>query len=189
MSKITYSDKEYIYENASIPEINKITDGNMNEIKTVVNENDTRLSIVETNQGTLANLTTTEKTNLVGAINEVDSNLHTYSEIVSVHPDELITMESGFKILDSSVCKQKNHYFGYITIKKSGVFASSQELVGKLKVTPKNRVNLYGVSGVGNDIWNIPSNFAYLYIGTNKEILIRGKNTDSYIKTYLDFLV
>lgn len=47
MSKITYSDKEFIYENASIPEINKITDENMNEIKTVVNENDTRLSTVE----------------------------------------------------------------------------------------------------------------------------------------------
>ena len=30
MSKITYADKEYIYENAEIPEINKITDGNMN---------------------------------------------------------------------------------------------------------------------------------------------------------------
>ena len=26
MSKITYTDKEYIYENAEIPEINKITD-------------------------------------------------------------------------------------------------------------------------------------------------------------------
>src|SRR5574344_417882 len=47
MSKITYSDKEYIYENASIPEINKITDGNMNEIKTVVNANDDRLITAE----------------------------------------------------------------------------------------------------------------------------------------------
>lgn len=47
MSKITYTDKEYIYENAEIPEINKITDGNMNEIKSVVNENDTRLTTAE----------------------------------------------------------------------------------------------------------------------------------------------
>lgn len=47
MSKITYSDKEYIYENASIPEINKITDGNMNEIKTVINANDDRLITAE----------------------------------------------------------------------------------------------------------------------------------------------
>src|SRR5574344_823792 len=44
MSKITYTDKEYIYKNDSIPEINKITDVNMNEIKRVVNENDTRLT-------------------------------------------------------------------------------------------------------------------------------------------------
>ena len=44
MSKITYADKEYIYENASIPEINKITDGNMNEIKSVVNGLDSEVS-------------------------------------------------------------------------------------------------------------------------------------------------
>jgi hypothetical protein len=48
MSKITYTDKVAIYENASIPEINKITDGNMNEIKRVVNENDDRLITAET---------------------------------------------------------------------------------------------------------------------------------------------
>lgn len=47
MSKITYTDKEYIYKNAEIPEINKITDENMNEIKSVVNENDTRLTTAE----------------------------------------------------------------------------------------------------------------------------------------------
>ena len=44
MSKITYADKEYIYKNDEIPAINKITDDDMNEIKSVVNEIDTNVS-------------------------------------------------------------------------------------------------------------------------------------------------
>lgn len=40
MSKITYANKVAINENAEIPNINKITDSDMNEIKAVVNNND-----------------------------------------------------------------------------------------------------------------------------------------------------
>lgn len=39
MAKITFNDKSYINENADIPEVNKITDANINEIKSVVNSN------------------------------------------------------------------------------------------------------------------------------------------------------
>lgn len=38
MSKITYGDKVAINENASIPEANKITDANMNDIKGAINQ-------------------------------------------------------------------------------------------------------------------------------------------------------
>lgn len=40
MSKITYANKVAINENAEIPDINKVTDSDMNEIKAVVNNND-----------------------------------------------------------------------------------------------------------------------------------------------------
>lgn len=40
MAKITYEDKIAIKEQTTIPEINKITAENMNEIKEVVNELD-----------------------------------------------------------------------------------------------------------------------------------------------------
>lgn len=40
MSKITYANKVAINENPEIPDINKVTDNDMNEIKTVVNNND-----------------------------------------------------------------------------------------------------------------------------------------------------
>lgn len=38
MNKITYTNKVAINENAEIPDINKVTDNDMNEIKTVVND-------------------------------------------------------------------------------------------------------------------------------------------------------
>lgn len=38
MNKITYADKVAINENADIPNINKVTDNDMNEIKSVVND-------------------------------------------------------------------------------------------------------------------------------------------------------
>ena len=45
MAKITFEDKVALLENADIPEINKVTDGNINEIKQVVNENDDKFLI------------------------------------------------------------------------------------------------------------------------------------------------
>lgn len=40
MSKITYDDKSYLNLNSNIPNVNKVTDADMNEIKNVVNDND-----------------------------------------------------------------------------------------------------------------------------------------------------
>lgn len=39
MAKITYADKSYLNENANVPATNKVTDTDMNEIKSVVNSN------------------------------------------------------------------------------------------------------------------------------------------------------
>lgn len=68
MSKITYTNKVTLNSQPSIADENKVTSGDMNEIKTVVNNNDD-------NVGDLTSLTTTNKTSLVSAINEVKSNL------------------------------------------------------------------------------------------------------------------
>lgn len=69
MSKITYTNKSTLNPQPSIAEENKVTSDDMNEIKNVVNANDD-------NVGDLANLNTTEKSNIVGAINEVNNNLN-----------------------------------------------------------------------------------------------------------------
>lgn len=71
MAQITYADKSYVNQNANIPAINKVQDTDMNEIKTVVNTNDT-------NVGDLTTLATDTKTSIVGAINEL-KNAEVYS--------------------------------------------------------------------------------------------------------------
>lgn len=53
--KLTYANKVALNENAEIPNINKVTDSDMNEIKTVVNNNDDELTTINTN---LMNATT-----------------------------------------------------------------------------------------------------------------------------------
>lgn len=71
MGKITYDNKIQLNENANIPNNQKCRAVDMNEIKSVVNENDT-------NVGSLSNLNTTDKTSVINAINEVNSKHITY---------------------------------------------------------------------------------------------------------------
>lgn len=92
MSKITYADKQALNENTSIADINKVKASDLNEIKTVVNQNDdtttnntteintikTSIETINTNIGNLNNLETTDKTNVVNSINEIN-NRFTYS--------------------------------------------------------------------------------------------------------------
>lgn len=67
MAKITYTNKVALNENPEIALINKVTDDDLNQIKSVVNTNDD-------NVGDLTTLTTTTKTSTVAAINELQSN-------------------------------------------------------------------------------------------------------------------
>lgn len=56
MAKITYDDKVALNEEPSIAEINKVTDDNMNEIKSSVND---LYDTVSTNTSNISSLTTT----------------------------------------------------------------------------------------------------------------------------------
>lgn len=58
-----------IYENGTTPAINA---ANLNKSEQGIYDNDARSTTNATNIGTLSNLTTTSKTNLVSAINEVN---------------------------------------------------------------------------------------------------------------------
>lgn len=67
MAKIQFENKVALNENASMPNINKCRADDMNEIKNVVNKNDDLV-------GDLSTLNTTDKSSIVGAINEVNEN-------------------------------------------------------------------------------------------------------------------
>lgn len=78
MSKITYANKQALNENTSIADINKVKASDLNEIKEVVNQNDDNtatntieISTINNKIGDLNNLETTDKTNIVNAINGV----------------------------------------------------------------------------------------------------------------------
>lgn len=71
MAKITYANKATLNPQPSISVENKVTDADMNEIKTSVNT-------LYDNQGDLSSLATTNKTSIVNAINEL-KNAEVYS--------------------------------------------------------------------------------------------------------------
>ena len=66
MAQITYADKVALNTNSQVADINKVNDSDMNEIKSVVNQNDT-------NVGNLSNLNTEDKSSVVNAINEINN--------------------------------------------------------------------------------------------------------------------
>ena len=87
MSKITYTNKVDLYEDTSIADINKVKASDMNEIKTVVNNNDNNTTTNTNAIGTLTDLTTTNKDNLVNAINEVNDIYYQSGETITVGQD------------------------------------------------------------------------------------------------------
>lgn len=64
MAKITWTDKTALNPQPSIARENKCTDADLNEIKSVVNTNDD-------NVGDITTLTTTDKSSIVNAVNEL----------------------------------------------------------------------------------------------------------------------
>lgn len=66
MAKITYDNKETLNTQPSVADANKVTSNDMNEIKSVVNTNYGEV-------GDITTLTTTNKSSVVSAVNELKS--------------------------------------------------------------------------------------------------------------------
>jgi len=91
MAQITYSNKVALNENSSIADINKVNASDMNEIKSVVNENYNEV-------GDITNLTTTDKTSVVNAINEVNRK-----DIITVYVTSNHTASSATDYIPNSL--------------------------------------------------------------------------------------
>ena len=104
MAQITYADKVALNTNSQIADINKTTASDMNEIKSVVNENDD-------NVGNLSNLNTTNKSSLVGAINELTEKgvFNLWSGDVT-SSNTAINLNENYKNYDFIVVVSRNDY-------------------------------------------------------------------------------
>lgn len=69
MRTINYTNKTALNVNSSIADVNKCNAGDLNEIKSVVNANASEC-------GNASSLNTSNKTNLVNAINEVNTKVN-----------------------------------------------------------------------------------------------------------------
>lgn len=100
MAKITYGDKTFINENVGVADINKVKDTDMNEIKSVVNDNYDELDTMKANEEYSTNETTTNSTWINGkpiyrkvvsqvpfssTINQVAIGVNTIEEVVNMY--------------------------------------------------------------------------------------------------------
>lgn len=146
MAQITYADKSTMNENSSIPATNKCQASDMNEIKSVVNGNYTEV-------GDITNLTTTDKTSVVNAINETDNRLD------NLFYYEDITLASN------------------ITINANSNYGS-----GTQTKTISSRAGYKPVMAVLNNTWNRTCYLWYCNIVSNTQINWRAGNiTNSQI--------
>ena len=104
MAKITYEDKEFLNKNENIADKNKVNDTDLNQIKEVINQNDD-------NVGNLSNLNTTNKSSLVGAINELTEKgvFNLWSGDVT-SSNTAINLNDNYKNYDFIVVVSRNDY-------------------------------------------------------------------------------
>lgn len=108
INTITYANKSDI-NTSSVPITNKITSSDINEVKTVVNDNATLM-------GDLTNLNTTDKSSLVSAINEALDNV-----TITTYANETVIQFSNGLMINT----KKEAYSGVsVSTAWGGVYAS-----------------------------------------------------------------
>lgn len=132
---INYTNKSDI-NTSSTPATNKVVAADMNEIKSVVNTNANL-------QGDLANLNTTDKSSLVGAVNEVEN---------STHPILLYDDASGTGADNDVNLSQDISNFKFLTIyaRSNGGTLLTKKI---LSLRPTFILDCLDDNGSGTNIW------------------------------------
>ena len=132
---ITYGNKQYLNQNANIPATNKVQDTDMNEIKSVVNNNATETSNNTTNIGNLSNLATENKTSIVNSINEL-KNAEVYStNEVKTNKVWIDGKPIYRKVIESNFTTSTGNTINYAT---SSLNLNMETLVGLRSVSQSN---------------------------------------------------
>ena len=144
MAKITYENKVALNVNSDIADVNKCNATDLNEIKNVVNENDdntttntNNIANNTANIGTLSNLNTTSKNNLVSAINEVNANANNLKPVqlysyTGTNKQTSITLSdsySNYKFIE--IYGQRNVMHGFIKMNTTDSNVIDFNIVGQ----------------------------------------------------------
>ena len=159
MAKITYENKVALNVNSDIADINKVNASDLNEIKNVVNTNDDNTTNNSNAIGNLSSLNTTDKNNLVSAINEVNNNMHAKIGLTS---SVSTTAEDYNKIPYNSIIEIEEG----LSLNNNGIKVSKK---GKYLVTLIARLRLTGIVYLAIRKNNIDSNEAVVSCSTDVE--------------------
>lgn len=159
INTITYANKSAIYTNSSIPDANKVNDSDMNEIKTVVNDNANLM-------GDLSTLNTTNKSTIVGSINEINTNLNN-STTYSTSEKTIGTWINGKTIYRKAF---------YVPSFPNNTTSSFSHGLSNVDFT-----RIYGIATDGSTVWvdpNAGSASGRMAITTNTSNIFLYANTD-----------
>ena len=150
MSKITYANKVALNENAEIPDINKITDDDMNEIKAVVNNNDDELITINTKLTNIAELIKSSQ----GSIEIGDTQIIYGAVIMTFQPGEnsqTIQFKKSFA---------DNNYIVVLTFQNKAAYYTFLSPV----VYEKNTTNVR-IGAFNSHTGNVSETLGYIIIG------------------------
>ena len=134
--------------------------------------------------GDLSQLTTTDKSSLVGAVNEVNGAITSPTDITS----GFITMASGYTFTSGKVYKQGKHIFGNIVINGTLQGGNNVDTVGKINNPYRTAVAVNGFCGISNGAW-FTNNIGYIYVSAGGDLQVATTPTGmSYAKIHIDYV-
>ena len=189
MSEISYTDKADLIVDTTIDDMFKVTASDMNEIKSVVNTNASTLDATNTNIGTLSNLTTTDKTSIVNAINEINvsSKVLWTGRATSVDIDL-----TGYSLIEVIFCSNDNFYNSLKVPVSGSTFSRALALCNSYLSDPMSSGGMlylkYGKATLTQSGITIKSNVEVAISNTASQIKWSGSgNTLLYITTIIGY--
>ncbi len=99
----------------------------------------------------------------------------------------LLTIKSGFQIVDGAIYKQGKHIFGNINLK--GNLTAGEQVRNAIILPfslPVSYVN--GGFSTNRDQWAIPNGFCYIFIGQNGGINLNSNIDATFTRFHIDVI-
>lgn len=145
---------------------------------------DNIISTTDSKIGLLSSLSTTDKTSIVNALNEVNGAITSPTDITS----DFITMAAGYTFTSGKVYKQGKHIFGNIVVNGSIQGGNDANTVGTIKSDYRTTDPVNGFCGISNGQW-FTNNIGYVYMALNGALQVATTpNGMTYAKIHIDYV-